>query len=155
MPIGNSLCAASWCRRWRVDPRLRVPDFEKLRASNAVIINIDYPLGMAAYYLLSRLGQGVGELRGVEQARKAVAADAGVATCEHPPGQFDFKPVESGGALGDLTEELADLVVRQTGGAVRMLNQVVERDFWWCGHAVQHSSLTFIDPIAFYSCCEQ
>jgi hypothetical protein len=83
----------------RVDPRLRVPDFEKLRASNAVIINIDYPLGMAAYYLLSRLGQGVGDLRGVYVMGKAATLNGRVgdvslcATCydEHSRNTFLFE----------------------------------------------------------------
>ena len=56
-----------------LDPRLRVPGVESLRKSNAIVLNIDYPLGMAAYYLLSRLGQGVGELRGVYVMGKAAA----------------------------------------------------------------------------------
>jgi hypothetical protein len=62
----------------RIDPRLRVPGIEKLRASDAVIINIDYPLGMAAYYLLSRLGQGIGDLRGVYVMGKAATLNGRV-----------------------------------------------------------------------------
>jgi hypothetical protein len=54
-----------------LDPRLRVPGLESLAHSDAVILNIDYPLGMAAYYCLSRVGQGVGELRGVYVMGKA------------------------------------------------------------------------------------
>lgn len=60
----------------RVDPRVIVPGFERLRASDAVIINIDYPLGMAAYQLLSRLGQGVGSLCGVFVMGKAATLNA-------------------------------------------------------------------------------
>lgn len=62
----------------RVDPRLRVPGFEKLRASDAVILNIDYPLGMSAYHHLSRLAQGVGELRGIYVMGKAATLNARV-----------------------------------------------------------------------------
>jgi hypothetical protein len=58
-------------RRDRLDPRLLVPGLERLAASDAVIINIDYPLGMAAYHHLSRLAEGVGELRGVYVMGKA------------------------------------------------------------------------------------
>jgi hypothetical protein len=43
-----------------------------------VILNIDYPLGMAAYYLLSRLGQGVGDLRGVYVMGKAATLNGRV-----------------------------------------------------------------------------
>ncbi len=51
--------------RW-FDPRLgRAEDLEPMRHSNALIINIDYPLGMASYELLSRIAEGAGRLDGV------------------------------------------------------------------------------------------
>ena len=54
------------------DPRLgRADDLEPLRHSQAIIINIDYPLGMASYELLSRISQGVGRLDGVYVMGKA------------------------------------------------------------------------------------
>jgi hypothetical protein len=82
-----------------LDPRLRVPGLEKLRASDAVILNIDYPLGMAAYYLLSRLGQGAGELRGVYVMGKAATLNgrvgdvslSGACYDEHSRNTFLFK----------------------------------------------------------------
>ena len=55
----------------RMDPRVKVPGVEALKKSDAVIINIDYPLGMAAYHHLTRLGQGVGDLRGMYIMGKA------------------------------------------------------------------------------------
>jgi hypothetical protein len=82
-----------------LDPRLRVAGFDALRASDAVVLNIDYPLGMAAYYLLSRLGQGVGELRGVYVMGKAATLNGRVGdvslsdVCydEHSRNTFLFK----------------------------------------------------------------
>ncbi len=62
----------------RFDPRIAMPHLEKLRDSDAVIINIDYPLGLAAYQLLSRLGQGVGAIRGVFVMGKAATLNARV-----------------------------------------------------------------------------
>lgn len=62
----------------RCDPRVKVDGMERLRDSDAVIINIDYPLGMAAYQLLSRLGQGVGELLGVHVMGKAATLNGRV-----------------------------------------------------------------------------
>ena len=57
--------------RW-FDPRLgRADDLAPLRHSNAIIINIDYPLGMASYELLTRISQGVGRLDGVYVMGKA------------------------------------------------------------------------------------
>lgn len=54
-----------------VDPRLRCPGIEDLANSEALIVNIDYPLGMAAYLILSHLSTRVGELRGVYIMGKA------------------------------------------------------------------------------------
>ncbi|MBU0702977.1 MAG: hypothetical protein KKC18_03845 [Chloroflexi bacterium] len=48
-----------------LDPRLRVPGIERIAHSDAVIINIDYPLGMAAYHILSQIAASVGSFRGV------------------------------------------------------------------------------------------
>ncbi|MEO8874042.1 MAG: hypothetical protein ABI461_00515, partial [Polyangiaceae bacterium] len=62
----------------RIDPRLVVPGMDVLAKSDAVIVNIDYPLGMAAYHLLSRLGQGVGELRGIYVMGKAATLNGRV-----------------------------------------------------------------------------
>lgn len=61
-----------------IDPRLKIPGIEKLRNSDAVLVNIDYPLGMAAYHLLSRLGQGVGDVRGVYIMGKAATLNGRV-----------------------------------------------------------------------------
>lgn len=62
----------------RVDPRVLVPGFEALSRSDAVIVNIDYPLGMAAYHHLSRLTEGVGELRGIYVMGKAATLNGRV-----------------------------------------------------------------------------
>jgi len=61
-----------------LDPRLELDGIDLLKASEAVILNIDYPLGMAAYHILSRLGQGVGELRGVYVMGKAATLNGRV-----------------------------------------------------------------------------
>ncbi len=61
-----------------IDPRLRVPGLELLAESEAMLINIDYPLGMAAYHLLSRVGQGVGEVRGIYIMGKAATLNGRV-----------------------------------------------------------------------------
>ncbi len=61
-----------------LDPRLRIPGIENLKKSDAVLLNIDYPLGMAAYHLLSRLGQGVGEVRGIYIMGKAATLNGRV-----------------------------------------------------------------------------
>ncbi|MEO7730318.1 MAG: hypothetical protein ABIY55_05055 [Kofleriaceae bacterium] len=61
-----------------IDPRLRQPGIERLRESDAVIINIDYPLGMAAYHHLSAISLGVDELRGIYIMGKAATLNGRV-----------------------------------------------------------------------------
>jgi hypothetical protein len=61
-----------------LDPRVRVAGIERLVDSRAVIINIDYPLGMAAYHHLSALTLGVDELRGVYVMGKAATLNGRV-----------------------------------------------------------------------------
>ncbi len=62
----------------RFDARLSMPGLERLQESDAYIINIDYPLGMAAYHLLSRVGQGIGALLGVYVMGKAATLNGQV-----------------------------------------------------------------------------
>jgi hypothetical protein len=62
----------------RMDARLQMPGLEALAASDARIINIDYPLGMAAYHLLTRVQQGTGPLLGVYLMGKAATLNGQV-----------------------------------------------------------------------------
>ncbi len=62
----------------KLDPRVRVPGIEKLVQSRAVIVNIDYPLGMAAYHHLSAVALGVDELRGIYIMGKAATLNGRV-----------------------------------------------------------------------------
>ena len=82
-----------------IDPRLRMPGIERLRDSRAVIINIDYPLGMAAYHHLSAVALGVDELRGIYIMGKAATLNGRVGDVmiskvvhdEHSANTFLFK----------------------------------------------------------------
>ena len=49
----------------QLDPRLRLSGIESLVESNALIVNIDYPLGMAAYQVLAEIARNIAEVRGV------------------------------------------------------------------------------------------
>lgn len=62
----------------RCDPRVRVPGFELLAQSDAVILNIDYPLGLAAYHHLSRVAQGADDIRGIYVMGKAATLNSRV-----------------------------------------------------------------------------
>jgi len=61
-----------------LDDRLRPVDSEALRASRAVIVCIDYPLGLAAYNILREVAETVAELRGVYILGKAATLNADV-----------------------------------------------------------------------------
>ena len=97
--IDAQIIHLSKLRPERLDPRLHVPGLEKLARSSAVLLNIDYPLGMGAYHLLSRVGQGVGELRGVYVMGKAATLNGRVGDVslsntvydEHSRSTFLFK----------------------------------------------------------------
>ena len=60
------------------DPRLSSGEGTKLdpRASDAIIININYPLGLAAYHILSQLAMSIEHLRGVYILGKAATLNA-------------------------------------------------------------------------------
>jgi hypothetical protein len=53
------------------DPRLEMAGLDHLTESDAVIVNIDYPLGMGAYHILSQVATSVDALRGVYILGKA------------------------------------------------------------------------------------
>ncbi|HHY88649.1 MAG TPA: hypothetical protein GYA06_07010 [Chloroflexi bacterium] len=59
-----------------MDPRLKGDDLSFLARSDAVIINIDYPLGLAAYNLLFKVAEHVGSLLGVYVMGKAATLNA-------------------------------------------------------------------------------
>ncbi len=48
-----------------IDPRLRLPGIEALHECDALILNIDYPLGLAAYEVLARIAENVDKIGGV------------------------------------------------------------------------------------------
>ena len=62
----------------RLDPRLGGVDAARLRASPAVIANIDYPLGLAAYNILREVAIDVDDLRGVYVLGKAATLNADI-----------------------------------------------------------------------------
>jgi hypothetical protein len=83
-----------------LDPRLRVAGIERLAASDALLINIDYPLGLAAYHILKILARSVGELRGVYVMGKAATLNGKIGDVlipnlvydEHTDNSYAFAP---------------------------------------------------------------
>ncbi|VAW42204.1 hypothetical protein MNBD_CHLOROFLEXI01-667 [hydrothermal vent metagenome] len=54
-----------------MDKRLRLPGIDQLQQSDALIINIDYPLGMSAYQVLTEIARNIAAVRGVYIMGKA------------------------------------------------------------------------------------
>jgi hypothetical protein len=61
-----------------LDPRLGPVDGGALAASNAVIVNIEYPLGLASYNILRELTTSIDDVRGVYVLGKAATLNADV-----------------------------------------------------------------------------
>lgn len=76
--VDAQIIELSQLRPENLDPRVHVYGIDQLAKSRAVIINIDYPLGMAAYHHLSAVGLGVDELRGIYIMGKAATLNGRV-----------------------------------------------------------------------------
>lgn len=62
-----------------MDPRLHCcpkEEFRRLQDSDAIIINIDYPLGMAAYHVMAKISEYVSQLQGIYVIGKAATLNA-------------------------------------------------------------------------------
>ncbi len=87
--VGAQLFELSQLKPERLDPRVRVAGADLLSQSEAVIVNIDYPLGLAAYHHFSRIAQGIGELRGMYVMGKAATLNARVGDVLIPKSVYD------------------------------------------------------------------
>jgi hypothetical protein len=72
--VGAQLIDLSKLRADDVDPRLR----DLAAASDAVILNVNYPLGMAAYHLLRQVAAMVDDLQGVYALGKAATLNGDI-----------------------------------------------------------------------------
>jgi hypothetical protein len=72
-----------------LDPRLRSDDIDLLRQSNALIINIDFPLGMAAYLVLSEVARNIAAVRGVYIMGKAATLNGRIGDVMIPSLVYD------------------------------------------------------------------
>jgi len=61
-----------------LDPRLGAIDAQRLASSEAVIVNIEYPLGVASYNILRELTTSIDDVRGVYVLGKAATLNADV-----------------------------------------------------------------------------
>ncbi len=74
-----------------LDPRLNLGQsaWEKLSQSQALIVNVDYPLGMGAYQVLSQISASVGDMRGVYIMGKAATLNGRLGDVMVPNIVFD------------------------------------------------------------------
>ncbi len=73
----------------RLDPRLQLEGLDLLRLSNAIIVNVDYPLGFAAYHLLSQVASSTADLLGVYVMGKAATLNGRVGDVMIPNVVYD------------------------------------------------------------------
>ncbi len=79
-------------RRKRMDPRLQIfsdEEWELLKGSDALIFNIDYPLGMAAYHIFSQVSTAVDRILGVYILGKAATLNGRVGDVMIPNVVYD------------------------------------------------------------------
>ncbi len=74
----NRICAET------LDPRLQDGDLSFLGYSDAILINIDYPLGMAAYNILSEVAEHVEKILGIYIMGKSASLNCAVGDIEIP-----------------------------------------------------------------------
>lgn len=72
-----------------LDPRLKIKSHLKLEKSNALIFNIDYPLGFSAYHLLTEVMENVKNIKGVYVLGKAATLNGEVGDIQIPRLVFD------------------------------------------------------------------
>jgi hypothetical protein len=61
-----------------IDSRIGQVDGARLAGCEAVVVNIDYPLGLSAYKILRQVGESIDDLRGVYVLGKAATLNAAV-----------------------------------------------------------------------------
>ncbi len=109
-----------------LDPRVHSDGIDALSESDAVVVNIDYPLGMAAYIILAHIASNVGNIQGVYISGKAATLNGVIGDVmipsvihdEHSQNTFIFQNCFS---AGDITEDLVygTVLDNQKGVSVR------------------------------------
>lgn len=90
------------------DSRIQLPGQEALPSSEALIVNVDYPLGMAAYHVFSQISANVGRIKGVYVMGKAATLNGRIGDVmipnvvydEHSRNTFLFKNCFAAGDVG-------------------------------------------------------
>jgi Family of unknown function (DUF6909) len=61
-----------------LDPRVRVPGSERMAECHGIVVNIDYPLGMAAYRVLREVLENLSQVRGIYILGKAATLNGSI-----------------------------------------------------------------------------
>ncbi len=61
-----------------IDPRCRMPGMDRLAKSKAIVLNIDYPLGMAAYRMMREIMENLTDTRGIYILGKAATLNGSI-----------------------------------------------------------------------------
>ena len=72
-----------------LDPRLKITKPARLQKSPALIFNIDYPLGFAAYHILTEVMQNVRHVKGIYILGKAATLNSEIGDIQIPRLVFD------------------------------------------------------------------
>ncbi len=78
LEIDAQICELSRLQPMAVDPRCRMPYMNYLAKSEAIILNIDYPLGMAAYRMLREIMENLTHIRGIYILGKAATLNGSI-----------------------------------------------------------------------------
>jgi hypothetical protein len=78
LEVDAQVCELAKLRPIEVDPRCRMPHMDLLAKSNAIILNIDYPLGMAAYRMLREIMENLTQIRGIYILGKAATLNGSI-----------------------------------------------------------------------------
>ncbi len=65
-------------RPQEIDPRVRIPGVERIAESRGIIVNIDYPLGMAAYRVLREILESNSQVKGIYILGKAATLNGSI-----------------------------------------------------------------------------
>lgn len=80
---------SSFTKSKYLDPRLKITKALKLQRSQALILNIDYPLGFTAYHILNEILENVGSVKGLYILGKAAVLNSDISDIEIPKTVFD------------------------------------------------------------------
>src|SRR2546425_616087 len=77
-PGGNRAGQLAKLPPTEVDSRCRMPAMDLLAKSQAIVLNIDYPLGMAAYRMMREIMENLGKIRGIYILGKAATLNGSI-----------------------------------------------------------------------------